>query len=443
MPGGSSAPGSRRSGPKAGPVTLGIESLSHEGRGVARNGGKTVFVENALPGERVSARIVRRHGRYDEAIAEHIDQWSPDRTHPGCEHFGVCGGCSLQHMAPAAQIAHKQRMLLEQLQHVGRVAPSAVLPPVTGPVWGYRRRARLGLRLVPKKGGVLVGFREKNGRYIADIRRCPVLRPEVGENLLAIRELIGALSCADQIPQIEVGVDDTGPVLTIRHLAPMTVEDLGHLGEAARRHDWRIYLQPGGIDSVRPLTTAQRPLCFAVPRHGVRLQFEPLDFIQVNGDINLAAIDAVVALLDLRPDDRVLDLFCGLGNFTLPIARRVAWTIGMEGEAGLVARAQANAERNGIHNVEFLAADLTTAQPPPRPYNKVVLDPPRTGAIEILRRMDLREVSVVVYISCNPATLARDADVLVHGHGFRLAKAGVMDMFPHTAHVESLALFVR
>jgi len=443
MPGGSSAPGSRRPGQKAGPVILAIESLSHEGRGVARNDGKTVFVENALPGETVSARIVRRHGRYDEAIAECIERPSPDRTHPGCEHFGVCGGCSLQHMAPAAQIAHKQRMLLEQLQHVGRVAPSAVLPPVTGAAWGYRRRARLGLRLVPKKGGVLVGFREKNSRYIADIRRCPVLRPEVGENLMVIRELIGALSCADQVPQIEVGVDDTGPVLTIRHIAPMTEEDLGRLGEAARRHDWRIYLQPGGIGSVHPLTTAQRPLCFAVPRHGVHLQFEPLDFIQVNGDINLAAIDAVVALLEPRPDDRVLDLFCGLGNFTLPIARRVAWTTGMEGDAGLVARAQANAERNGIENVEFLVADLTTAQPPPRPYNKVVLDPPRTGAIEILRRMDLREASVVVYISCNPATLARDAATLVHEHRFRLAKVGVMDMFPHTAHVESLALFVR
>lgn len=429
--------------PQAGPVVLRVESLSHEGRGVARADGKTVFIDNALPGEVVSARIVRRHGRYDEAIAERIDRPSPERASPGCEHFGVCGGCSLQHIAPAAQLAHKQRMLLEQLQHVGRVAPAEILSPIAGPVWGYRRRARLGLRLVPKKGGVLVGFREKSGRHIADIRRCPVLRPEVGEHLLVIRELIGALSCADQVPQIEVGVDDAGPVLTIRHLRALTREDLAHLGDVSRRHGWRIYLQPGGIDSVRPLTAGQQPLSFAVPRHDVRLQFEPLDFIQVNGAINLAAIDAVAALLDLRSDDRVLDLYCGLGNFTLPIARRVARAIGMEGEAGLVARARANAERNGIRNAEFLVADLTTARPPSWPCNKVVLDPPRTGAIEILRRLELREVSIVVYVSCNPATLARDAAVLVQEHGFRLAKAGVMDMFPHTAHVESLAQFVR
>lgn len=429
--------------PRSGPVDLDIESLSHEGRGVARHDGKTVFVDNALPGELVSARIVRRHGRYDEAIAEQILRPSPERAIPGCEHFGVCGGCSLQHMTPAAQLEHKQRMLLEQLQHLGRVAPSKVLPPVTGPAWGYRRRARLGLRLVPKKGGVLVGFREKSGRYIADIRRCPVLRPEIGANLLVIRDLIGALSCADQVPQIEVGVDDAGPVLTIRHLRPLTEADVGRLGDASREYGWRIYLQPGGVDSVRPLSAGQQPLSFAAPRHDVRLQHEPLDFIQINGAVNLAVIDAVVALLELRPDDRVLDLFCGLGNFTLPIARRIAWAIGVEGEAGLVTRARANAERNGIHNAEFLAADLTTARPPQRAYNKVVLDPPRTGAIEILRRMETREVAIVVYVSCSPATLARDAGVLVREHGFRLAKAGVMDMFPHTAHVESLALFVR
>jgi 23S rRNA (uracil1939-C5)-methyltransferase len=425
------------------PVALSIDSLSHEGRGVARNNGKTVFVDNALPGELVSARIVRRHGRYDEAIAERIELRSPDRVEPRCAHFGVCGGCSLQHLAPAAQIAHKQAMLVEQLQHVGKVVPLELLPPITGPVWGYRRRARLGLRVVPKKGGVLVGFREKNSRYIADLRQCPVLSPQVGDNLLVIRELIGALSCADQIPQIEVGVDDIGPVLTLRHLRPLTEDDLVRLRDAARTHAWRVYLQPGGIDSVRPLMTGQDPLSFAIPGHNVRLYFEPLDFIQVNGAINLAAIDAVIALLDLRSEDRVLDLYCGLGNFTLPIARRAAAVTGMEGEAELVARAQANAERNGIVNAQFLVADLTTAQLPRLNYDKLLLDPPRTGAIDILRRLDLRGVQTVVYVSCNPATLARDAGVLVHEHGLRLAKAGVMDMFPHTAHVESLALFVR
>jgi 23S rRNA (uracil1939-C5)-methyltransferase len=420
-----------------------IDALSHEGRGVARNNGKTVFVDNALPGEQVRARIVRRHGRYDEAVAVEILSASPMRVTPPCAHFGVCGGCSLQHMAPSAQIDHKQQMLIEQFTHVGKVAPETMMPPILGPTEGYRRRARLGVRLVAKKGGVLVGFREKNSRYIADVQRCPVLDPRVGEHLLAMREVIGQLGCPDQIPQIEVGVDDQGVILTLRHLQPMTDGDLAVLTAAGRQNGWRIYLQPGGLDSVRPLEEQQSPLYFSVPAHSVKLSFEPLDFIQVNAAINLSAIDRVLELLALTPDDCVLDLFCGLGNFTLPIARYAREVVGVEGEAGLVARANLNAGRNGLANARFVQADLTRQSVPNAHFNKLLLDPPRTGAIEVLRSLDLRGIERVVYVSCNPATLARDAAVLVHEAGFRLAGAGVMDMFPHTAHVESVALFLR
>jgi 23S rRNA (uracil1939-C5)-methyltransferase len=436
-------PMGRRNTLPATPVTAAIDSLSHEGRGVARHNGKTMFVDNALPGEEVLARIVRRHGRFDEAVAVEVITASASRVPPPCAHFGVCGGCSLQHLVPAAQVEHKQAMLMEQFRHVGKVEPEAVMPAILGPTGGYRRRARLGVRLVAKKGGVLVGFREKSSRYIADVQRCVVLDPRVGDHLIEMRRVIGALSCPDQIPQIEVGVDDHGPILTLRHLQPLTEADRVLLGDAADANGWRVYLQPGGIDSVTPLRAEQREPCFSAPRHGVRLFFEPLDFIQVNAAINLAAIDRVIELLALTPGDRVLDLFCGLGNFTLPIARYAGEVVGVEGEAGLVARANLNAERNGMANVRFLQADLTRQSIPGTQFNKLLLDPPRTGAIEVLRSLELKPFERVVYVSCNPATLARDADVLVHEHGFRLVSAGVMDMFPHTAHVESIALFLR
>ncbi|MFO1434978.1 MAG: 23S rRNA (uracil(1939)-C(5))-methyltransferase RlmD [Gammaproteobacteria bacterium] len=434
--------GKRRAAP-AEPFIVRIDSLSHEGRGVARRDGKTVFIDNALSGEEVRARLTRRHRRYDEAIAVEVLTSSPLRVPAGCAHFGVCGGCSLQHLSPLAQIEHKQRMLLEQLQHIGKVQPHAVLPPLTGPVWGYRRRARLGLRLVPKKGGVLVGFREKNSHFIADIDSCPVLDPAIGERLKTIRSIVGALSCPDQIPQIEVGVDDIGPVLTLRHLRPLTANDLEILTSAAADHGWRFYLQPGGTDSVHPVTPGQRTPSFSVPRHNIALAFEPLDFIQVNAAINLDAIDKVIELLALNTHDRVLDLFCGLGNFSIPIARYVAQVVGVEGDAGLVVRASANANRNGLTNAQFFKADLTKETPPISDFNKLLLDPPRTGAIEVLRTLNLGAVDRIVYVSCNPATLARDAEVIINQHGFQLQCVGIMDMFPHTAHVESIALFVR
>jgi 23S rRNA (uracil1939-C5)-methyltransferase len=434
--------GKRRAVP-AEPFVVRIDTLSHEGRGVARLDGKTVFVDNALPGEEVQAQLVRRHRRYDEASAVEVLSPSPLRVPAGCAHFGICGGCSLQHLSPAAQIEHKQLMLLEQLQHIGKLQPRLVLPPLIGPVWGYRRRARLGLRLVPKKGGVLVGFREKNSHYIADIERCPVLDPAVGEKLKIMRIIVDALSCRDQIPQVEVGVDDSGPVFTLRHLQPLTASDLKLLEVAATDYGWRIYLQPGGTNSVHPLKSGQSPLSFSVPRHNVVLGFEPLDFIQVNGAINLGAIDRVIELLALRASDRILDLFCGLGNFSLPIARYVAQVIGVEGDQGLVARASANAERNNLVNAQFFKADLTRESPRDLACNKLLLDPPRTGAIEVLRALDLRAIERIVYVSCNPATLARDAELIGRDHGFQLQSAGIVDMFPHTAHVESIALFTR
>ena len=426
------------------PVTARIESLSREGRGVARVDGKTVFIDNALPGEEVRFRYKKRHGRYDEGGTIEVIAASANRVEPKCAHFGVCGGCALQHMEPSAQLEHKQAMLVEQLQHLGGIDPVLLLPPVAGPIWGYRRRARLGVRHVAKKGGVLVGFRERDTNYLAEMSRCEVLDPRVGGLIGALRELLSGLSLCDRIPQIEVAVDDQIASLTIRHLAPFSDADLAALRDFAESRDIHIYLQPGGIDSIMPLwPPAPSPLSFRIPAHDVEIRFRPLDFVQVNAAINLSAIDRAIALLDAQATDQVLELFCGLGNFTLPVARRVGRIVGIEGDGALVERARDNAAHNGITNAEFIQADLSIADPLPGEFNKLLLDPPRTGAVEILRKLDLQRVQRLVYVSCNPATLARDAALLVGEKGMRLAGAGVMDMFPHTAHVESIAVFER
>jgi 23S rRNA (uracil1939-C5)-methyltransferase len=432
----------RAAGTAARLIEVRVESLAHEGRGVARVDGKAVFIDNALAGERVCARIVRRHRRYDEAVATEIMEPAPQRVAARCPHFSICGGCSLQHLDPAAQIGHKQAMLLDQLAHVGKVQPARLLPPLTGPLWGYRRRARLGVRHVPKKGGVLVGFREKASNFLAEITGCEVLDPGVGRLIQPLRGAIGDLSIADRIPQIEVAVGDRGAALTFRHLAPLLPADRQRLAEFGQSHDIAIYLQPGGNDTVAPLwPEVPAPLAYELPAHGVVIEFLPLDFIQVNGAINIAAIDRAIELLDLGASDHVLEFFCGLGNFSLPMARRVARVVGLEGDRGLVERARANAVRNGIANAEFIAADLSVAAVPAGGFNKVLLDPPRSGALELVRRLDLAGVERLLYVSCNPATLARDAGVLVRERGMTLAAAGIMDMFPHTAHVESIALF--
>jgi len=424
-----------------------ITDLTHDGRGVAHISGKAVFVAGALAGERVRLRDVRKHRHYDEAAVEEVLRVSPDRVAPRCKHFGVCGGCALQHLDPAAQIAAKQRLLLENFERIGKVQPSAILPALTDSPWGYRRKARLSAKFVEKKGRMLVGFRETNGRYVADIERCEVLLPAVGERIAAITAMLESLEGKREIPQIEIAAGDNLVALVFRHLQPLSDADTEALTRFGQANDLAIFLQPGGIDSVAPLWPAGAQLNFELPAYDVTLDFRPLDFIQVNGGMNRRMIDHALALLDPQPSDRVLDLFCGLGNFTLPLARRAAQVVGVEGEAGLVQRARDNATKNGIANATFHSADLAADQRATAwakaDYELLLLDPPRSGADAVLNYLPCKSTRRVVYVSCHPASLARDAGILVDKHGFKLTSAGVMDMFPHTAHVESIALFER
>jgi len=424
-----------------------IVDLSHDGRGVARIDGKAVFVAGALPGERVRLRFTGKHRHYDEAAVEAVLQASPDRVEPRCAHFGICNGCVLQHLSATAQIQSKQRVLLENFERIGKVQPRTILPALTDSPWGYRRKARLGVKFVEKKGRVLVGFRESNGRYIADIQHCDVLHPAVGARIADLAALVESLAASRTIPQIEVAAGDDLVALIFRHLHPLSEADRDALIAFGRQHSLGIYLQPGGVDSVAALWPPDARLSFRLPDYDLDIEFQPLDFIQVNGGMNRRMIDLALQLLDPQPGDRVLDLFCGLGNFTLPIGRRGADVVGVEGEAGLVRRAQANAGRNRVVNARFHAADLAadqrTAPWAKAEYDLMLLDPPRSGAAELLEYLPGRSVRRLVYVSCHPGSLARDAALLVDKHGFELAAAGVMDMFPHTAHVESIALFKR
>ena len=424
-----------------------ITGLTHDGRGVAHVNGKAVFVSGALTGERVRMRFTGKHRHYDEAAVEEVLSPSPDRVLPRCAHFGVCGGCALQHLAPAAQIAAKQRVLLENLERIGKVSPREVLPALTDSPWGYRRKGRLSVKFVEKKGRVLVGFRESNGRYVADIHSCDVLHPAVGMRIAEISALIETLDAKRDIPQIEIAAGDDLVALVFRHLQPLSARDVAALTAFAQGTQLAIFLQPGGIDSVAPLWPTDTQLSFRLPKFDVELDFRPLDFIQVNSMLNRSMIDHALALLDPQPTDRVLDLFCGLGNFTLPLARRAAQVTGVEGEAGLVRRAGENAQRNGLGNAQFFAADLAADQRDApwakADYELLLLDPPRSGAEALLEYLPRKSARRIVYVSCHPASLARDAGVLVNRHGFALTHAGVMDMFPHTAHVESIAAFQR
>ncbi len=428
-------------------IELRIDDLAHDGRGVGRRDGKAWFVAGGLPGERVRARRTAGHRQFDEAQAIEVIEPSPARVAPACPHFGVCGGCTLQHLAPGAQIEAKQRSLLENLDRIGRVVPARLLEPLQGSAWGYRRRGRLSAKWVEKKGRVLVGFRETNGRYVAELSRCPVLHPAIGEHIEPLAQLVESLDARREVPQIEFAVGDAQGALVFRHLVELGAADRARLAAFGRAFGLHIYLQSGGIDSVVALEPADAALSFTLPAYDVTLAFRPLDFIQVNGEINARMVDHALALLDPGPGDRVLDLFCGLGNFTLPLARRCAQVDGVEGEAGLVQRARDNARRNGVGNAAFHAANLAADQrdaPWARArHDLLLLDPPRAGAIEVLAYLPGGDVRRVVYVSCHPASLARDAGVLARDHGFRLAAAGVMDMFPHTAHVESIALFER
>lgn len=425
-----------------------VSSFTHDGSGVARLDGKAVFIEGALPGETVRFRYRERRKRYDTAELVEVLEPSPDRVTPPCPHYGACGGCDLQHLRPEAQLQAKQQILAEQLERLGKVRPESWLAPVAGPALGYRRRARLGVRFVPSEGGAIIGFRQKNKSFLENLQTCLVLEPRVSALLPSLHELIAELSCPDRIPQIEVAVGSNATALVFRHLVPLTHEDRERLAAFGERHEIRIYLQPSRPDSIAPLWPANpEPLFYRIPAFDVEIRFQPADFIQINHAVNNAMVEQAVRLLELAPDDRVLDLFCGLGNFTLPLARRAAHVLGVEGEAALVSRAKANAELNQITNVEFVSADLyrKSSETTWNSFhaNKLLLDPPRGGAIEAIKMLAEPLPSRIVYVSCYPATLARDSEYLVQALGYRFSAAGVMDMFPQTSHVETMALFVK
>jgi len=429
------------------PVELRIDDLSHDGRGVASCGDKRVFVRGALPGERVRVRITSCKRHYDEGEALEIIEASPDRIQPRCPHFGICGGCSLQHLDPARQIEYKDNTLRQNLARIGKVAPVSWWEPMTGPAWGYRRKARLSVRYVHAKDRVLVGFREIYGRFVADMRICDVLDPRVSCQLEALSLLIHGMESRQSLPQIEVACGDDLCALVFRHLQDLGAGDLRKLREFARETGLAVMLQPAGPDSIEALEPDSVELTFHLPEYGLDLYFGPSDFVQVNVAMNHRMIGRALELLAPEPDHRVLDLFCGLGNFTLPIATCAAEVVGVEGDAELVRKASANAARNGITNARFYLADLA-AEPGAASwlrgcYDSILVDPPRCGAESILPHIAASDARRVVYVSCHPASLARDAGILVHQLGFRLLGAGVMDMFPHTGHVESIALFER
>ena len=422
-----------------------VESLSHDGRGVAHIDGKAVFIDGALPGEEVGFEYLTTRRKFDEGRVSTIHRSSPDRVEPPCAHFGLCGGCSLQHMDPAAQIRAKQGVLLDNLGRIGDVVPGEVLPPLTGPVTGYRTRARLGVRHVIKKGRVLVGFREKRSAFLADLSRCEVLHPAAGRHITDLAALLQGMDAKARIPQIEVAISDDVTALVFRHLDPLNEFDLDRLRQFARNREMHIYLQPAGPDSMQLLWPASSTLHYRLEDEGVEIVFRPTDFTQVNPQINRQMVARVRQLLRVAPADRVLDLFCGLGNFTLPLARRVARVTGVEGEAGLVSRARENAVHNAIENADFHVADLeadnSLAGWARQAYDKVLLDPPRSGAAGMMDMLGRMRPGCIVYVSCHPGSLARDAGRLVNEFGYELKAAGVMDMFPHTAHVESIAVF--
>lgn len=440
---------------RSGPETAEVAALTREGEGVVR-AGKTVFVAGALPGETVTFERTRKHRQHDEGRLLEVLRPAAERVQPRCAHFGVCGGCALQHLAPEAQLTLKEKQLRDNLERVARVECRSWLPPLRGPVWGYRRRARLGAKHVPKKGKVVVGFRERLAPYVADVAHCDVLAAPVGALVQPLAELLGALEIRQHVPQIEVAVADNATALVLRVLRTPGDEDRDKLRDFAAHHGVRLYLQTGGLDSVAALTGGESSLNYRLPAFDVTLEFAPTDFVQVNGLLNQALVARAIELLSPTAESRVLDLYCGLGNFTLPLARTAGHVVGVEGEAGLVERARHNARRNGISNVEFHAGDLSKpAEPPPgwlrEPYTHVLLDPPRVGAPpELLAAVagqagssGRRAPQRVVYVSCHPGSLARDLGLLVHEHGFTLEAAGVVDMFPHTAHVESMALLTR
>ena len=431
------------------PVEAVIESLSDEGRGIAHIDSRAVFIEQALVGERVRFRYTRLTNKIAEGRSVEILHASTDRVEPKCSAFDRCGGCSLQHMDPEVQIALKQDSLLKQLKTIGHVVPVNVLEPITGQAWGYRRKARLGVRYVAKKDRVLVGFRERGSSFITETDVCEILHPDIGQLIKQLADCIYQLELKSQIPQIEVAVGDNQSVLVFRHLELMPANDRKKLIVLAKEHGLVIMLQAGSPDELELLwpETAD-PLVYDLPDYNIRIEFEPTDFTQVNNEVNHKMIRQAIDMLHPAKDDNVLDLFSGLGNFTLPLATQCAQVTGVEGSQSMVSKARANAERNGIVNASFHYADLYSddvaeAEWIKQPYDRILLDPPRSGAANILGFIKRMKAERIVYVSCHPATLARDANVIANEMGYTLTDAGIMDMFPHTAHVESIAVFAK
>lgn len=426
-----------------------IESLDHEGRGVTHDDGKAIFIDGALPGERVEYTIYRNKPSFAFAHMGKLVRESFTRIKPRCEHFGVCGGCSLQHMDGAAQVSAKQRILEDNLWHIGRVKPDQLLAPIHGPTWGYRYRARMSVRLVVKKGGVLVGFHERKSGFIADMHYCEVLPPRIARLIDPLRALIGNLSQPDRLPQIEIAVGEDVDVLVLRVLESLTPGDEAQLRTFADQYHIQWWLQTKGPDTAQAFYPLDSPaLCYRLPEFAIEMPFKPTEFTQVNPFVNRILVRRALALLDPQPGERIADLFCGLGNFTLPIARRGAEVVGFEGSAALVARATANSAHNGLsHRTEFKVQNLFEVSEQELAawgrFDKLLIDPPRDGAAELVLALSGELPTRIVYVSCNPATLARDANVLVNVKGYRMTCVGIANMFPHTTHVESIALFVR
>ena len=439
---------------------LSVESLDLDGQGVAHNAeGKVVFIEGALPGEQAQVSVYRRKNQWEQATITALRRESSQRVSPRCRYFGVCGGCKMQHFHAGAQIATKQRALEDGLWHLAKVKSDQVLRPIEGPAWGYRYRARLSVRYVAKKGKVLVGFHERKSSYVADMNSCEVLPPRLSALLPELAELIGSMEQRDRLPQIEVAVGDDTVALVLRHLEPLGEGDLRRLSEFAREHAVQWWLQPKGPATVHPLDTQDCELSYRLPEFGITMRFKPTDFTQVNHQINRTLVARAISLLDPQPDERVIDWFCGLGNFTLPIATRAREVLGVEGSEALVARSRENAELNGLAaKVSFAASNLFEIEASSLAAlgaaEKWLVDPPREGAFALVKA--LVELAAgesaqgachlpnrIVYVSCNPATLARDAGLLVHQAGYVLSAAGAVNMFPHTAHVESIAVFDR
>jgi 23S rRNA (uracil1939-C5)-methyltransferase len=436
---------------------LEVESLDLEAQGVAHSAeGKVVFIEGALPGERVQANVSRKKNNWEQGHVTVIARESSQRVRPACPHFGLhagaCGGCKMQHLHAAAQVAVKQRALEDNLWHLGKVKPEQVLRPIEGPAWGYRDRARLSVRHVHKKGTVLVGFHERKSRYIADMQSCAVLPPQVSAMLMPLRELVMGLDARETAPQIELAVGGEQIALVLRHLEPLSDQDLQRLRAFAQQHGVQWWLQPKGPDTVHLLDAGSAELAYELPEYGITMPFKPTDFTQVNAQINQVLVSRALRLLDPQPDERVIDWFCGLGNFTLPLATRAREVLGIEGSEILVQRARENARRNDVR-AEFAARNLfeMTAETlvADGVAQKWLVDPPREGAFALAKATaDLvqqgsawQPPSRIVYVSCNPSTLARDAGLLVHQAGYRCTAAGMVNMFPHTAHVESMAVF--